>query len=202
MNILLKIISFFHSLTLSKEDRETFRSVDKFMADYRKIELTTNGFLIKDIKGKVKQELNWDEVKDAVYYNDHVLLKLNGGKHLELFEEKYDNWYELIKNMPKGFTGYNYQKVDAFFQSLKGCEVCGLMAVNSKNNCLVCGQEVWNSELAAEYASKEEYLKESQMDFFEPEDENNLNEINNKPKAGFDSYDNWKPLVSASDYDT
>ena len=65
-----------------------------------------------------------------------------------------------------------------------------------KGECLACGEEEWKDEFLNEYKSKDEYIRELQIDEFEPDDDQEA-VISNEPKFGFKSFDGWRLMINS-----
>jgi hypothetical protein len=197
MKIVDNILGFFIRLFLLPGKRAQKKFNEEFIKNYRFIEIVDDGFFIKNIENKIFSDIKWYNVKDATYSESEIVIYQN--QEEILIPNKYDNWYWLLREIPEGYVKFDYKSVRSFFEQLQGCEICGLIAVNN-GECLSCANEVWNSELANDYKSKEDYIREMQYDEFEPNNENEELVINNKADFGFKSYSYWVPLVSKDDY--
>ena len=181
------------------------RSTKKFMNDYqarlRYIVLTNNGFLIKDIEHKIEDDIKWSSVKDVDYNEKRILLTIEGEEEEMVIPMQFhENWHQLIREIPKGFTTCDYNSIKSFFDNLQGCEVCGLIAVEEDGECMACGNQKWNTEIEKDFESKEAYVKQMQFYEFEPSEENEYIAINNNSEFGFESYSKWVPLIKVEDF--
>ncbi len=200
MKIIDKVIDFFVKLIFLPSKRKTNKFMDEYIKKLRIIEITDDGFIITDVNKVKESEIKWYSVNDVIYDKEKVTIKMNGQDEMVVPLKFHNNWYEFIKKIPQGYPSYDYNLVELFFQNLRGCEICGLVAVDDEQECIACGNEVWNSELEKEYESKEAYLKEMQFDNFEPNNDNDKIEIHNNPEMGFESYSAWIPLINEKDY--
>jgi len=192
-DILFKIF-FFRSI---RKHKNNFKN---FIQNYnpKLIDLTQNGFRILTVNPASEINIKWDDIDDVELENKRIILFSDNKIKYIIQESEYMRWYELIKNIPAGYPRFDYNYVNQFFKNLTGCEICGHLSVNN-GECLSCGSEVWNDELAKMYNSKREYIIEEQLDIFSPDDEDEKNLISNELESGFSSDPNWKPLISQDD---
>ena len=199
MKLTERIASWGAQIFLKTQKRETKKFVDDFMKKLRFIEIINGGFQIMDSDKNIESVIKWYSVKNAEIFEDRIVFHfLNNQPQLTVPEKYYQNWYKLIQEVPKGYPDFDYSYVKSFFESLQGCEICGLLAVYN-GECINCGNEVWNNELAEEYESKEAYIREAQYDQFAPNDNEKV-KISNDAVSGFSSYPGWIPLVKEADY--
>ena len=79
----------------------------------------------------------------------------------------------LLKQMPKGLTGFDDVRVDAYFAGLSSCPICGFKAVDD-GECLHCIYSVEGEDRYREEGeSREDYLKREQLEYFSDEYEPN-----------------------------
>jgi len=195
------IKSFLFKLIFLPGKRKTKKIIADYIKKIRFIIISKDGFVIENNNNEIETEVIWDLVNDANYNDKNITLYFDKQKQIMIPLENHSNWYELIKKTPNGFTNYDYQKVTSFFEKLQGCFICGLIAVDETNECLVCGVEAWNIDTSKEYKTKNAYIKEMQLEYFEPYNNNDDKiEINNIPEFGFKSYDKWIQLIRKSDY--
>jgi len=191
-------LSIFQRLFLPRK-KEIESLIDKIIDELRFIETNDKGIIITNSDKEVVEQFNWYDIKDVELVNGfsegEISFTLNNGEQKSIPEEHHESWYELLKKIPQGFSKYDYEGVRAFFDNLKGCEICGMMSVY-EGECLACGEEEWKEEFLDEYESKEEYIRELQLDEFEPIDDEEA-VISNKPKSGFKSFEGWKLMINS-----
>ena len=193
MKFLKHIISMFFS-----SERRAQAIVKKYLRNAKKITLSIDGFEVVALDNAHDPWIiKWDEVHDV----KHIGLGLAVITERTTVEINKDwtGWHLFLRNIPRGYNGFNYDLTEQYFNSLLGCEVCGLMAVLNEK-CQACGAHVWDEGMQEEYSSKEEYLREEQLTLFEPDEEGEKADINNESEGGFLSYKDWKPLVSEEDF--
>jgi len=200
MSIKEKLQSFFSKMFLLPGQKQTKRFIDEIMAKFRFIDILENGFQIKDKSNVIERTLIWTEVVDSTYSPEQLTFQLTDGKTIVIPQVYYENWHALLKEIPQGYKSFDYNAVNQYFASLKGCAICGLMAVGEENECLACGYDVWNPELESELGSQEDYLKQAQFENFLPANEHTPIAINNNPAFGFESFDGWIPYITESEY--
>ena len=201
MKIADKIYTFIFKLFFLPGEKKMKKLIDDYIKKVRYIDVSKEGVVIQDVKKNIETNVKWNDVTDANYEIDKVTIYLSQEKRKIIIPLEYhENWYELIVKMPEGFLNYDYQAVKDFFIKLKNCEVCGLIAVDETDECLICGCEVWNSEMLKFYQTKNEYIKEMQFDFFEPINDDDKIEINNNHDSVFKPYKKWVQLVEEKDY--
>ena len=141
----------------------------------------------------------WKDVDDVKLEEKKLLFIRDQTTFYTIDKDYCIGWYHLIQEIPTGFKSYDYTYVKNFFKSLKGCEICGLNAVSDRT-CLYCDYDTWSDDLLKSFNSKEAYIKQSQLEHFDPGDEDEPIELNNTPKStGFTSNPDWKPLISEAD---
>ncbi|AXG70952.1 hypothetical protein KORDIASMS9_03207 [Kordia sp. SMS9] len=156
------------------------------------IELTKSGFVINEPFGAKPKELEWNDVKSIRFSNnDKVLIVKTAENEIALNDDQI-GWFEFIQNIPESFKQFDFKKVNFIIDSLKSCEVCGIVAVRN-NICKVCDCEPWNQNSGK---SKIDYLKEKQIEHFEYELKNKK-EIKKiaEPEHGFKTDRNWKLYI-------
>ncbi len=200
MSFKQKLQSFFTKIFLLPGQKQTKRFIDEIMAKFRFIEIGENGFLIKDKSNVVERTVFWNDVIDSSYSPDQLTFQLTDGQNIVIPQSYYDNWHALLREIPQGYKSFDYTAVNRFFANLKGCAVCGLIAVSNDNECLACGYDVWNTEMQTEYNSKEAYIKLMQIEYFMPSNPDAKIEINNNPAFGFESDTKWVPYITENEY--
>ena len=141
----------------------------------------------------------WKDVDDIKLEENQLLFIKENHIFFKIDKDYCMSWYQLIQDIPAGFKSYDYTYVKDFFKSLKGCEICGLNAVSDRT-CLYCDYDIWSDDLLKNFNSKGAYIKQSQLEHFDPGDEDEPIALNNNPEGtGFTSYPDWKPLITEAD---
>jgi len=192
MKILKKISEIFEKKSNNKMREEI---LDKI----RIIRVNDNGFTISDSFMKIVDIFEWNLVENIELKDNSLFFYLKNGKKITIPSSYHENWYELIQKIPKGFSNYDYNFVENFINNLQGCEICGMIAIHEEE-CLCCGNKVWNNVFLDEYQSKEEYIKSLQLIEFDQIYSEKIKTINNKSKYGFKSFKDWKPLIKPIDF--
>lgn len=76
--------------------------------------------------------------------------------------------------------------------------ICGKIAV-SKDNCLSCGCEVYDSEIAEEHPEELAYIKEEQLYYFWTKGDTEEKDLYQNVDNGFELDTNWEPVISKED---
>ena len=154
--------------------------------------VTSSGFTIQFHKGSISYD--WNEIKSLKLKNMELTIAFFSKKRKLTITDNDDNYYYLLKNIPKGYPTIDYAFLEDFFNSLTTCPFCGLVAFH-KDYCLACYSKDWNEELAKKYPSKEEYIRENQLELFAATDEETIStlKIDCNP---FVRDEKWKPLVT------
>jgi hypothetical protein len=145
--------------------------------------------------GKIIQaSFDWRNVVSAQLNEDKTALKiaLQSGDILAI-PDSIDNWYWLLKHLPERFEDAEYIK--AVFESFVPCDICGHVAVLG-NECQACYEETWQQQPSELYSSKEEFIKERQLEVFGTHAP--LEKVNYEVEEGaaFEKDLAWKPSVS------
>ena len=171
--------------------------VDKVAKEFRLIRLEPNGFSLSSISGTTLRCF-WKNVTDVQWQAKSIRVTMANGKQLDLHQEFHD-WFVFIQNIPPGFPSFHYQGVEELMTSLKGCAICGMLAVNGKR-CYSCGTTEWAHAPEKEYVSETEYIIREQLDYFDPEMEDGMLNISNEAKNGFQPDPSWQPLIKPEDF--
>lgn len=205
MNLLEKIFTAIIKLLTFSAKSQVQKIADKVIKDFRKIKIDSTSIEVFDFYEKQTLKIAWDQIVDVIYHSEVVTIKTKQNETIEIPEKSHENWYKLIQEIPYGFPNYDYSAVNSFFNKLEGCEICGLLSVDTSRepvDCLYCGNDVWQDKFKDEYSSKEEYVKECQYDEFEPIEEGDDIDISNEAQAGFATDPNWKCFITPEDYRT
>lgn len=177
---------FFQNRSIEKQINKTLEKIIFLKSDKK-------GFIIEFNDDRETIKANWNDFDDIKLSNENVSI-IKNKKIVHIIDDSYLGWYQFIQDVPIGFDSYDYIFVEQFFNNLKGCQICGLLALKN-DKCLACGSEVWNKNLLELFNSEVEYIKEEQLDMFEPcEDDPIL--LNNDPESGFKSDPNWIKVVT------
>ncbi len=83
--------------------------------------------------------------------------------------------------------------------TLQTCEICGYKAIGTtKKQCEYCGSFPWDEQKKIKgYDDKQEWLKEEQLFWFEPDSlTGKIDFYNPTIDEGFEKDKNWRPLVT------
>lgn len=112
------------------------------------------------------RSFRWDNIRDAAFSDGKTILVFTKNDDSEtIISNDIDNWYWLLKHVPAGFTSFDYTYVQALFESLKPCHICGNISVLG-NECLACYESTW--EASSGYPDKEQFIREMQLEVFSP----------------------------------
>jgi len=126
-----------------------------------------------------------------------LLFKFNNGKPKIEIDNRFRNFYYLLKNLPKEYKSIDNNFIENLFKNLKTCPFCGLVSYYN-DRCLdcICSLDFWTEEQKEDYPTIEDYIKEEQLEIFATNDKNEkFNDFKIKNLA-FQQDENWKPLVS------
>jgi hypothetical protein len=148
------------------------------------------GFKITNQDDELQHYIQWADVS-RIYFNDDALsvtVEYGTGKTLVVTHE-YSNWPVFLKSVPVHYKEFDQTKVNQFFETLQGCQVCGLVAVYHEV-CENCGSGVFDVELDGdEFENETAFYKQMQLDFFElpiaPEED-----------SIYKMYPGWKALIT------
>jgi hypothetical protein len=148
------------------------------------------GFKITNQDDELLHQIQWTEVS-RIYFNDDIVsvtIEYGTGKKLVVTHE-YSNWPLFLKSVPSHYKEFDQTKVNKFFETLEGCQVCGLTAVYNEV-CENCGNGVFDVELDGdEFENETAYYKQMQLDFFD---------LSIEPEEGtiYKIYPGWKALIT------
>ncbi|WP_299335031.1 hypothetical protein [uncultured Psychroserpens sp.] len=153
------------------------------------IELTKSGFIINKPFGAKPQNIEWKQLRSIRFSdNDKVIIIKTVEKDIILNDNQI-GWYEFIQSIPKIFKQFDFKKANSIMDSLKSCDVCGIIAVRD-NICKICESEPWHQKSKKD---KSEYLKDKQLEHFEYELKNKIKiKAFAEPQHGFKADENWK----------
>ncbi len=164
----------------------------KLALELTQIEITENGFSIKEAFGGKTKIFDWKTIKDICFSEnkDEIIIQ-NSNKKI-IIKSRNMGWYEFIQNVPRNFLNFDFHYVKTFMDALKPCEICGIIAVK-ENECLVCEQTSWNDKMSQ---NKIEYIKLTQADFFSAWlNDGHVIKIPAEPENGFLADKNWKLYI-------
>lgn len=176
--LIMKFVIGISGLTYKK--RQRVESVDK------------KGFKI--ITDSRQKQYLWRDIQWIKFDKEKFKLIFKEKSRIEI-DLKTINLHLLLKNIPSGYTDFDYTYIKDFYSKLTTCTVCGTIAFN-ESECLSCGCTTWTTELEKAYANYEEYVKENQLDIFATMEKNekfNDFKVSDKNFA-FDS--SWRPIVT------
>jgi len=159
------------------------------------IDLQDDGFTLSNADESVFEEVEWNEVNDVFYDDDHqtVNVELTGGKIL-VIKPSYSNYPQFLKSVPEKFPNFNREYVSEFYAELEGCFVCGMVAVHDEL-CENCGCGHYDPEIdGEEFATPEAYYKQMQLEYFELT-------VDPGTSKFFQRFSEWKPLITEDELD-
>ncbi|MEN3322675.1 hypothetical protein VP395_02975 [Mariniflexile soesokkakense] len=158
-------------------------------SELTEIKLTENGFSISEPFEANTKSFHWNEIKDVRFSENNKEVIIEKSYKKIILKKNNIGWYDFIQNVPSNFTDFDFDYIKDLMDSLKPCEVCGIVAVR-ENECIVCETIAWNNEMTE---SKIEYLKLKQSEFYSDQIKNRK-EIKKvaEPEHGFKADKNWK----------
>jgi hypothetical protein len=156
------------------------------------IKLTENGFSINEPFGAKPKIFDWKDIKNIKFSENNNVVIIEKIDEQVILKNNYTGWYELIQNIPTEFTNFDFDYAKTFMDSLKPCDVCGIIAVR-KTECIVCETIEWNNKMSE---SETEYLKRKQLDLYSVLKKDGR-EIKKQaePEHGFKANENWKLYI-------
>lgn len=153
------------------------------------IKLTESGFSLNEPFGAKPKLFNWNEIYNIQFSVNNKEIIIEQSDKKILLKNCNIGWYEFIQNVPEKFTQFDFVYVKYFMESLKPCEVCGIVAVK-ENLCLVCETKPWKKEMQA---NEIEYIKSKQLELYSEQIKEGI-EIKKVAEAehGLKAYKNWK----------
>lgn len=156
------------------------------------IDSNPKGYSTLEFASGRRTERTWDQVDDVRLDQDRVFF-YSEGQVLDMVERTATNWYKLIQDIPDRFPSFDPSDVAQIMVDLKGCEICGVMAVY-RARCEYCGTRTWEDFTEFGFPgepSEDEYLQEMQQDYWEGRP------ITGPDKAaaseqGFSVYEAWR----------
>ncbi|MBN1251579.1 MAG: hypothetical protein JXR51_09170 [Bacteroidales bacterium] len=130
------------------------------------ISISKTGFEVINLLGDTLYLYKWEDIED-IYFEDenHDNLIIVDSKNVSIsYPKSTINWIHFLKTVPQNFKSLDYEHIANYLKSLKYCEICGYKAVDEY--CDVCSAETWDDKFLEDYESKEEYLKEEQLDYY------------------------------------
>jgi hypothetical protein len=161
----------------------------KMTSELTEIKLTKSGFSLNEPFRAKPKFFNWNEINKIEFSENNKEVIIEKQDKKILLKNCNIGWYEFIQNVPLKFTKFDFDYVKNFMESLKPCEVCGIIAVK-KNVCLVCETETWETKMKE---NEIEYIKSKQSEFYSEQIKEGF-EIKKvtEDEHGFKAYENWK----------
>jgi hypothetical protein len=130
---------------------------------------------IKNINLNKVFRVNFEQDYERINLYTRGLLNLGEEKSYAVFHSRQINYYILLKVIPKvKFEDRDRLYIERFFSGLSNCEVCGFKGV-FLDSCKYCHTLTWNFNSLrwpnSGYATKLEYVKEMQMDWWLDKDD-------------------------------
>lgn len=157
--------------------------------------ITKDGFNLV-FYGKKDRFHRWEDfktIKTNKSFKRIHLVKKSFGK--VIISKDCLNWYELLKKIPPHFTDFDRKRVQNFFENLTPCMICGCIAVHD-SECCVCQNSDWTIQIECEYKTKENYIKEKQLELFATEDKEEQIVDFFEEDDTFKLDKSWKPMVT------
>lgn len=169
-------------------------SAEIFISEITQIDQAYISYTLSKAGDNSTGQILWKNIHDVVLDESKTMLTLITveDKSLEITDD-VDNWYWLLKNVPKHFPSFNYQYVSTFFTGLEACEICGNIAV-SKNICEACYETPW--EKSKEFPSKISYIKAKQLEIFSTVHSAEEIVFEVLESLAFETNPDWHPLVN------
>ena len=164
----------------------------KLTSELTEIKLTENGFSINEPFGAKPKLYYWSEIKSVHFSANKKEVIIEKSENQIILKNHYTGWYEFIQNVPTKSVEFDFAYAKSLIDSLKPCEVCGIVAVND-NECIVCENIPWNSEMADTQIN---YIKSKQLELYSEtiKDKREIKKIA-EPEHGFKSDGNWKLYI-------
>ncbi|MDR2839900.1 MAG: hypothetical protein LBV75_01345 [Paludibacter sp.] len=162
------------------------------------ISISNDGFSVTIGSRKNRTEKTeiflWKDITSAKFKNNSLSFNFFDNKKIQI-DNKYQNYYQLLRILPKDIKGINYSSINNFFLRLKSCPVCGFKAVDNDGYCLHCYCEMWNESIKEEFPDQQAYIRENQLEAFATYNQNEKVDFYEKT-TGFEKNTDWKPLVT------
>ena len=165
-----------------------------YIADILAVDDEKITYVLSDKGTKSEKVILWQNIHE-VELNDakNTLTFTTVGEEPFTIDDSVDNWFLLLKNIPRHYIYFDHAYVENLCAQLQPCEVCGFVAVHN-NTCQACYEAPWTP--SKKYPVKEDYLRASQLDVFAsptPEEEPSFDLIDSR---AFERLPNWQPLIS------
>ena len=165
-----------------------------YIADILAVDDEKITYVLSDKGTKSEKIILWQNIHE-VELNDakNTLTFTTVGEEPFTIDDSVDNWFLLLKNIPRHYIYFDHAYVENLFAQLQPCEVCGFVAVHD-NTCQACYEVPWAP--SKKYPVKEDYLRATQLDVFAsptPEEEPSFDLIDSR---AFERLPNWQPLIS------
>jgi len=154
--------------------------------------INSKGFKIT--KGTKLNQYYWRDI-NWIKFDKEKFRLIFKGKNKIAIDEKTQNFYLLLKNIPLGYKDYDYTYIDSFFSNLTTCVVCGAVAFKD-SKCLSCGCTTWSNKLEKDYSNYDEYVKTNQLEIFATMEKNEKFCDFKLIGKNFDIDTNWSPKVT------
>lgn len=153
-------------------------------------------------KGMHTQTITWNEIEELRWEGKNTELVFKKGPWI-LITTNVSGWEKMLLAAPKDLTGEKYplikETLDKDYQKYLACAICGWKAIEAEDNkegyCEVCSNDQWHKKMAE---SKEEYIRQCQLEFFSTESADEPVNFD-QPQKGFQRVTTWSPLVSEWD---
>jgi hypothetical protein len=149
-------------------------------------------------KSNKKQTIKWNDVISVYLDKNKTKLIITLKNEKIQIPKNSINWYKLIRSIPDKYADFDFDYVDKLFNSLTTCEICGAIA-NRDNECLSCGSESFDYKKHPEFKTKNDYIKEKQLELFAILDRDDKFEGFCEATDGFEIDKNWIPLITETE---
>lgn len=164
----------------------------KIVSPLTMIELIENGFSIQLPFGANPKSYYWREIKSIKFSENYKEVNIQKSNKRIVLKNDNVGWYELIQNVPERYKEFDFNYVTEFMNSLKPCEVCGIVAVK-ENECIVCETVTWNNKMNE---SKIDYIKSKQSELNSYQIKEGFKiKTTAEPEHGFKADKNWKLYI-------
>lgn len=130
----------------------------------KSVEFTPDGIHILNYLNEIEHQFAWSQVKDVTWdslQDREIVFQLDNNKTYSLYKGRTLFWYGVLRQIPSGYSQFNYAHLNTFISQLEGCEFCGFISIHEKR-CLCCFYIPWEYTKNTNNISKEEYIKNRQ----------------------------------------